>query len=153
MAVTTPTDSYGFYIAKADGSEARRYLKMSLPRELPDTEAEEVVAKFQMDEGENHPGYLVSYHRKVDISNKVFPIVLGKVSEEDKMWMEGLRDDGEVVLISWKAGMKVLATFDQGGLKLYNYALNLREFGRVELRFLLKGLSSASFSLYSPPES
>lgn len=144
-AINEPADSYGFWIGKGDGSQARRYRYVGLPKELPDPRAETPVQEFQMDQGINHAGYRVTYSRPIDITAYNFPIVLGMVSEADVNWLTQRRDNAETVLISWLPDYNYLAVFKN--LDPRNYRGNLRIFKQVTMEFILRGPSNTEFVL------
>jgi len=150
---STPTDPYGFWISKADGSEARNFLHIHLPKVLPDATAKKVVHEFQMDEGQNHPGYMVRDVRKIDLSHYEFPIDLGAVKVVDLDWLQTIYAEERQVLISWKTGLRVYAVFQDGGCIPHQYSLNVREFGWIELNFHLVGQTSTTFSAVAESES
>lgn len=150
---TVPTDAYGFWIAKNDGSQARNFLRIQLPKELPDMEAEKPVAIFQMDEGANHPGYRVYDTRTIDLSHYDFEINIGAIPATDLTWLETIYQTEKQVLISWLSGVNVLALFQPGGFKKFEYPLNIREFGRAALKFHLIGTTATAFVLASGGES
>lgn len=152
-APTTPTDTYGFWIAKSDGSEARNFLHIQLPKELPEATAKKVVHEFQMDEGENHPGYMVRDVRAIDISHYEFPINIGAIVPTDLAWLKSLYETERQVLISWVSGFRVYAIFQEEGFVPHQYPNNIREFGWAELKFSLVGQTNTTFSLASESES
>lgn len=138
--------SYGFWIAEADGSNAKNYRKIQLPKELPKMKSVKPLKIYQMDEGMNHPGYQVFDTRKIDISHKTFEIGVGLIPTEELEWMEDLHDEGYQVLISWKAGLNVLAVWQPDGFDPMNYGLNVEEFGRAQLKFQLVGITNTTFT-------
>lgn len=138
--------AYGFWLAEADGTHARNFLKIQLPRELPKPQGEKPLKVFQMDEGLNHPGYQVFDTRKIDMSHKTFEIQIGMIDNDDLDWMEDMYDNRSQVLLSWKSGLRVLAVWKSDGFIPGNYGLNVEEFGRAQLKFQLVGASSTTFT-------
>lgn len=146
--MTVPaTDSYGFWIALPDGTEARNYTSIALPATLPDEQAEKIVAVYQMDEGQNHPGYRVYDTRAIDWSHYDFEIAVQVVFPTDLDWLRDLYDNESQVLISWKSGRKLLALFQKDGYRPKQYKHNVRYFGMATLKFHLIGTVSTNFTL------
>lgn len=141
------TDPYGFWIAKADGSEARNYKSIHIPLELPEPQAEKIVAVYQMDEGQNHPGYRVFDTRAIDWSHYEFAIDIAVVYPDDMAWLKDLYDNETQVLISWAENLHLLAIFQKDGYVPKQYRNNIRYFGRVSLKFHLLGTSTTEFTL------
>ena len=141
------TDAYGFWIAKADGSEARNYTSIALPPVLPDEQAEKIVAVYQMDEGSNHPGYRVFDTRAIDWSHYDFEIAVQVVYADDLDWMKDLYDNETQVLISWKENLHLLALFQKDGFRPRQYRHNIRYFGSATLKFHLLGPVTTEFTL------
>lgn len=152
-APTTPTDSYGFWLAKADGTDARNFLTYKLPTTLPDPQAKKIVATYQMDEGATHPGYLVKDVRKIDLSHYEFSIRLDALTPTEMLWVADLYNNERQVLLSWKSGLNVLAVFAEDGCTPGYYPLNHRSAGYVDLKFLLNGATSTTFTLIVDEES
>lgn len=140
-------DPYGFHIAKSNGGEARHFKYIALPRELPEPVYTKPVTTYQMDDGIEHPGYLVRDVHTIDDSYGKFSIAIGKVLPVDMDWLQTLFKTSEVVLISWKTGVTWSASFQENGYVPRQYPLNVREFGRVELSFLLGGQVGTNISV------
>lgn len=152
--ITTPGDEYGFWLAKANGTEARQFRRIHLPKTLPEPFAEKPVKFWDMDEGENHPGYRVFDTRKIDWSHYNFgPMAIGLITPTDLAWMDGLYRNERQVMISWKSGLNMLALFQPNGFVPANYGNNQRAFHRAELLFHLLGETTNSFTLHVPEES
>lgn len=142
--ITSAVDTYGIKVAKIDGTNTKQFMGLALPRELPEESFKSPVQEFQMDEGLNHPGYKVRYTRTVDDSYKEYKISLGYVLPVDITYLKDLRQNNEQLLISWKSGETWQAVWQEEGLIVKQYPLNIREFGRVDLGVLIQGPSSIS---------
>jgi len=144
--LTAPQDTYGFKLAKSNGSETRTFLNIRLPRELPEAQAAKIVNIYQMDEGLNHPGYRVFDTRKIDVSMFDFEISLGALLPADLNWIEGIYKTEKQVMLSWLSGTNYLGVFQSNGLRRMNYPLNIRAFGHCTLAFHLLGTTNQAFS-------